>query len=227
MQRISRNAMGLLLLFALLFRGSAVNAANSQVSLVIVGASYAADWKQPNLPGYVVTNRGVGGEETHQILARFDRDVLALSPGAVLIWGNINNIHRAPAGGMQAAKDRAVANTREMVARARSQGLTVLLATEVTMSEPPGFTNWLVRTINSVRGKQDYVAMVNGHVRDVNEALRTLAREQGLKLLDFEKVFDDGKGFRRDEYTREDGSHISAAGYSALTRYTQQALAAR
>lgn len=227
MQRIACNAMGFLLLFLSIFWGTPVTASSPPVSLVITGASYAADWKQPALPGYSVTNRGVGGEETQQVLARFDRDVIALKPDAVLIWGHINNIHRAKAGAMQAAKDRAVANTREMVAKARAQGITVILATEVTLSEAPGFANWVVRSINSLRGKQSYNDMVNGHVRDVNVAVRELARDQGLKLLDFEAALDDGEGFRKSEYTREDGSHISAAGYSALTTYTQKALASR
>jgi lysophospholipase L1-like esterase len=222
MQRIAANAMGFLLLFSAHF----VNAANAPVHLVIVGASYAADWKQPDLPGYRVTNRGVGGEETQAVLARFDRDVLAQKPGAVIIWGHINNIHRAPAGGVQAAKERAIANTREMVARARAEGITVMLATEVTLSEAQGIGNWVARTIGKVRGKKTYAETINGHVRDVNASLRALAREQGLRLLDFEKALDED-GFRRPAYTREDGSHISAAGYAALTAHTREALAAR
>jgi lysophospholipase L1-like esterase len=222
MQRIAAIAMGFLLLFTAHF----VNAANAPVNLVIVGASYAADWKQPDLPGHVVVNRGVGGEETQAVLARFDRDVLALKPGAVIIWGHINNIHRAPPGGVQAAKDRAIANTREMVSRARAQGITVMLATEVTLSEAQGFGNWVARTIGSIRGKKSYAETINGHVRDVNSALRVLAREQGLRMLDFEKALDDG-GFRSPDYTREDGSHISAAGYARLTAYTREALTGR
>jgi lysophospholipase L1-like esterase len=221
MQRIAAIAMGFLLLFTAHF----VNAANAPVNLVIVGASYAADWKQPDLAGYVVTNRGVGGEETQAVLARFDRDVLALKPGAVIIWGHINNIHRAPAGGMQAAKDRAVANTREMAARARAQGITVMIATEVTLSEAQGFGNWVARTLGSIRGKKSYAETINGHVRDVNTALRALAREQGLRLLDFEKALDED-GFRDPDFTREDGSHISPAGYAELTAYTRKTLAA-
>jgi lysophospholipase L1-like esterase len=222
MQRIAANAMGFLLLFLAHF----VNAANAPVSLVIVGASYAADWKQPVLPGYSVTNRGVGGEETQAVLARFDRDVLALKPGAVIIWGHINNIHRAPPGGVQAAKDRAVANTREMVVRARSQGINVMLATEVTLSEAQGFGNWVARTLGSLRGKKSYAETINGHVRDVNSSLRVLAREQGLRLLDFEKALDD-EGFRNADFTQEDGSHISPAGYARLTTYTREALGIR
>ena len=41
-------------------------------------------------------------------------------------------------------------------------------------------------------------------------------------MLDIEKLFDDGEGFRKTEYTADDGSHISADGYAALTAYVRQ-----
>jgi lysophospholipase L1-like esterase len=195
--------------------------------LTITGASYAADWKSPPLPGFEVVNRGMGGQETHQVLERFDRDVLADKPGAVLIWGHINNIHRAPQGQVEAAKQRAIHDYREMVRLARGANVRVILATEVTLSEAVGWKNRLAAFIGRVRGKQGYSSWVNEHVRAVNAWLRTYAAQERLQLLDFEKVFDDGNGFRKLEYSSEDGSHISAAGYAALTRYTQAQLKPR
>ncbi|MGW8369566.1 MAG: hypothetical protein ACWGPN_12925, partial [Gammaproteobacteria bacterium] len=67
----------------------------AQRKLVILGASYAASWGTPPLPGYVVTNRGVGGDETSDMRARFGRDVAAASPDTVLIWGHVNNITKS------------------------------------------------------------------------------------------------------------------------------------
>ena len=58
----------------------------------------------------------------------------------------------------------------------------------------------------------------------INDWLRNYARTHQLELLDFEKALDDGDGFRKDEYTSEDGSHVSDAGYAVLTRVTQAAL---
>lgn len=195
--------------------------------MVITGASYAADWKTPPLPGFEVVNRGVGGEETHQVLARFDRDVIADQPAAVLIWGHINNIHRAPQGQVEVAKERAIADYREMVRRARESNIRVILATEVTLSEAVGLTNRLAAFIGRLRGKQGYSSWVNEHVRAVNAWLRTYSAQERLTLLDFEKVVDDGEGFRKLEYSRDDGSHISAEGYAALTKYTQSQLKSR
>jgi lysophospholipase L1-like esterase len=198
---------------------------SSSQRLVITGASYAADWKTPALPGFdAVLNTGVGGEETHQVLARFDRDVLAARPSAVLIWGHINNIHRAPPGQVEAAKQRAIADYQEMVRRARAADVRVILATEVTLSEAVGWKNRLAALVGKLRGKTGYSSWVNEHVRAVNAWLRTYAAQERLTLLDFEKVFDDGSGFRKLEYSSDDGTHISAAGYAALTEYTRAQL---
>jgi lysophospholipase L1-like esterase len=185
---------------------------------VITGASYAADWKTPPLPGYDVINRGRNGDVTQQMLARFDAEVLAAKPQLVLIWGHINNHHRAGDEPFSTVKQRIQADYREMVARARRQGAAVVLATEVTLSKQAGFGNGVARLLGSLRGKEGYRERINRQVRELNVWLRTFATAENLPLLDFERVFDDGNGYRRGDYTSEDGSHISAAGYLALSR---------
>jgi hypothetical protein len=212
---------------AWLASGCAVSFAAESPLLVITGASYAADWKIPKLAGYTVVNKGRGGDETKQVLARFEAEVLALKPAAVLIWGHINNYHRAPGGDLEAAKKSAWNDHLEMIKRARAQGVTVILATEVTLTEAVGFGNRLAAMIGRLRGKQGYSARINEPVRAVNAWLRDYARKEGLRVLDVEKLFDDGEGFRKREYTTDDGSHISPAGYAALTQYSQTVLAKR
>ena len=203
-----------------------VSAASSDPVLVIAGASYARSWGKPELPGYEVVNTGKGGDETQQVLARFD-EVLAARPQVVILWGHINNIHRAPAGQMEAAKERAKANYREMIDRARSNGIVVIVGTEVTLSEAVGFMNRLAAFVGSLRGKEGYAAKINKEVRAVNDWLRDYARQNNLKVLDFEKVFDDGEGFRRPEFTADDGTHITSEGYAALTKYAAAELTRR
>jgi lysophospholipase L1-like esterase len=196
-------------------------AASPPVKMVILGASYAGSWKEPGLEGYEVINRGASGEETSQMLARFDRDVVAEKPAVVLIWGHINNIHRAPGGDMAAAVERAKGDYRAMVERARANDIRVVLATEVTLTEAVGFSNRVAAFIGGLRGKQGYSARVNGYVREINAWLRDYARTEKLQLLDFEAVFDDGEGFRKREYTSDDGTHISPDGYAALSQFVQ------
>jgi lysophospholipase L1-like esterase len=187
--------------------------------LTIIGASYAAGWETPALPGYTVTNKGVGGEDSSQVRARFARDVVAAKPDAVLIWGHINDIHRASADQVEEVKQRARENYRAMHAEASAAGIRVLLATEVTFSVGDGFLDGIMDGIARLRGRQNYKVMVNNHVKDVNAWLRSYAREHNLTLIDLERAVDSGNGSRRQEYDQEDGSHINAAGYAVLTRF--------
>ena len=213
------------LMGALLLTGTVpVSQANNSPVLVIVGASYAASWNQPELPGYKVVNRGKGGEETFNVLARFDRDVVAAKPAAVLIWGHINNIHRAPGGDYAAAQERIKSDYRAMVAKARGAGIEPILATEVTLSEAVGLKNRLAAFVGKLRGKTGHAAKINAPVRAVNDWLREYARTEKIRLLDIEKLMDDGDGFRDTDYTGDDGTHISEEGYAALTKFAQERL---
>jgi lysophospholipase L1-like esterase len=190
--------------------------------LVILGASYAGSWGTPPLPGYTVVNRGVGGEQTGGMRARFQSDVLAAQPKAVLIWGHINNITQTGFG--DAAKLAAVKKAAQddylwMLQQARATGIDVILATEIPLAEPTGFVNSAVAFINGLRGKQSYATQVNREVRELNAFVRQLAAREKLVLLDFEKVFAPEGGARKPEYAQEDRSHVTPAGYQALTRY--------
>lgn len=190
--------------------------------LVILGASYAKGWGTPSLPGYArIVNRGVGGDETGGMRQRFASDVVAAKPDAVLIWGHVNNITRAAPDKVEAAKAAARADFDEMLRQARTAGIEVIVATEIPWTESAGILETIYGWIASLRGKTSYAERVSAHVEDVNVYLRELARREGLQLLDFGKAFSNEKGTRKAEYGAEDGSHITQAGYDALTNYAR------
>lgn len=196
-------------------------------SLIIIGASYAASWGEPALPGFRVTNKGKGGEESTAVRARFDRDVIANKPDAVLVWGHINDIFRAPPEKLEQVKRTACDNFRAMHEQARVAGIEMLIATEVTLTVGDGWLDQLRGFVGRLRGRENYNETINRHVKDVNACLRTYAAAQRLKLLDLEKAVDSGNGSRRAEYSTDDGSHISPAGYAALTRFAVESLRPR
>ena len=194
-------------------------------TLVVFGASYAASWGAPSLPGYRVVNRGVGGDQTEHMRARFERDVVAAGPDVVLIWGHINNITQSDILGSTPGRAQALTKAaREdylaMLEQARAAGIEVMLATEIPLAEPAGLVNEARAFIGRLRGKQSYSAQVNAHVGELNVFVRQLAARERLRLLDFEKVFVREGGSRKPEYATDDRSHVTAAGYRALTAYT-------
>lgn len=197
-------------------------------SLVILGASYAQGWGTPALPGYDrVINRGVGGEETGDMLKRFAADVVAAKPDAVLIWGHVNNISRSSPDQYESVKNAARAHYAAMLQQARAAGIEVIFATEVPWTEPDGFLDIIRGWIGSLRGKQSYAARVSGQVHELNDYLRELASREGCRLLDFEGVFANDNGTRKVEFAADDGSHISEAGYQALTALARRELGRR
>ncbi len=199
---------------------------SSTKTIVILGASYAKGWTKPTLPGYGnIINRGVGGEETGDMAARMNRDVVALKPDAVLIWGHVNNITRSPPERIDAAKKAAREHYLSMLREARAAGIKVILATEIPWTEQQGLLNELRGFIGRLRGRTSYAVRISGHVGEINTFLRELAQRERLQLLDFERAFSTDDGTRIAEYVAEDGSHISAAGYEALTAFTRTEMA--
>lgn len=218
--------------FSLTASGASVqgNVDGTPRKLVILGASYAGSWGTPPLPGYEVVNRGVGGDETSGMRTRFQRDVVAANPDAVLIWGHVNNITKRNVAGATdeqaaAVKNAARADYVAMLQQARAAGIEVILATEVPRSEPAGLVNEVRGWLGQLLGKESYSSKVNVHVRELNAFVRQLAAREKLLLLDFEQVFAPEGGARKSEYATEDQSHITAAGYQALTDYSVKALA--
>jgi lysophospholipase L1-like esterase len=193
--------------------------------IVIIGASYAAEWETPKLPGYTVTNKGIGGQESSDLRARFERDVIALKPNTVMIWGHYNDIVRASADKMVAAKQKAQDNYRWMTEQARAAGIEVILVTEITIPIPDTLKENAMAWVAGLLGKQDYRSQKNEQIKAVNAWLRDYARSQNIKLLDLETALDSGNGTRKVEYAREDNSHVSPAGYQAITRYVAAQLA--
>lgn len=193
-----------------------------QKTIVAIGASYAKGWNVSVLAGMQVINKGVGGEQTHEMLARFDRDVTASAPQAVVIWGFINDIFRSTPEEVENKLIRSRENISRMIEKAKNKGIVPILATEVSLPVGASWSERIVGWVGALRGKQNYQDYVNGHVVKMNQWIRGQAAEKKLTLLDFEKVLADNNGRRKPEYATQDGTHLSVQAYAALTDYVQR-----
>lgn len=197
----------------------------SSKTLVLIGASYARGWPSDKpIAGYRMINKGVNGQQSFEMLARFESDVLALKPEGVIIWGFINDVFRSD----QPQIEQTLRRTREsivaMVELAKKSGIVPILATEVTIRGKDEWKEVIGDLVGSLLGKTSYQDYVNRHVREANQWLRELAVREQVQLLDFETVLADQQGVRRKELSKPDGSHISSRGYEVLTRYAEERL---
>ena len=189
--------------------------------VVIIGASYAKSWDIKRIGGLKVVNAGIDGQQSFELLERFQHDVVDRKPRMVVIWGYINDIHRNPKNEVAATIQRAKESFVRMVELAQENGITPVLVTEVTIRPPEGWTETIMGWIGTLRGKSSYQDYVNQHVRQLNAWLRSYAESEGLQLLDFEPLLADAEGRRQASFATPDGSHINSAAYERLTSYTE------
>jgi lysophospholipase L1-like esterase len=185
--------------------------------VVILGASYAGSWQPGPIAGRPVINRGVQGQQSFEFLERFERDVVAAQPSAVIIWGFINDIFRTAPEQIEPALARIRGSYEQMVKLARANGIEPILATEVTIAPVDTWSEYFASWVGWVLRKESHDARINRHVMATNDWLRSYAAREGLLLLDLQPVLSEPNGRRKREFAKEDGSHLPPAGYEALT----------
>lgn len=105
--------------------------------------SQFAYWLMRMRPDWRVLNRGVNGERSDQIAARFDRDVLAARPDAVVIIAGVNDVYQ---GRDAASVTRAL---RDLYDRAVAAGIPVIAGSIVPYNTATPEANAAMRAINA------------------------------------------------------------------------------
>ncbi len=192
---------------------------NETGPIVLLGASYAAGWPLSQVRGIPVVNKGVAGQQSFELLERFDRDVASASPRAVILWGFSNDIHHAQPDSMDQTIARVRDSYAQLIARARQHGIEPILATELTLRPPDSVGERVAGWAGTLRGKESYQDQVNRHVLALNRWLVDTATREGLLVLQLQTVLSEPDGRRHPAFAQPDGSHITPAGYDALTSF--------
>lgn len=109
--------------------------------------SQYAYWLMRAHPDWEVLNRGVNGERSDQIRARFDEDVTASAPRAVVIIAGVNDVYQ----GRDAA--HVIEQLQGMYGRAAATGILVVAGSIVPYNTATPGQNERMRAINDwIRG---------------------------------------------------------------------------
>lgn len=104
--------------------------------------SQYAWWLMQARPDWDVVNQGVNGERSDQILARFDRDVLARRPRVVVIIAGVNDVYQ----GRPAA--HVIEQLAAMYDRAKRAGIRVVAGTIIPYDTATPDQNARMRAVN-------------------------------------------------------------------------------
>lgn len=150
-------------------------------------------------------NAGIGGQRSADMLARFDRDVVAAAPRVVHIMAGTNDLWFGDTGPNAATT---IDNVAQMARRAKDAGIAVVLAA------PPPI------------GREAVPLFANpGLLEMLREGVARLCGAGGPVYVDYTVSLGDGMGGIRRELTT-DGVHLTRAGYHAIGAQAERALAA-
>jgi lysophospholipase L1-like esterase len=105
--------------------------------------SQYAYWLMQQHKDWRVLNRGVNGERTDQIAARFDRDVLAAHPRVVVILGGVNDVYQGR------PVDVVKTQLRAMYDRAKQAGIRVVAGSIIPYNTASAEQNARMHAINA------------------------------------------------------------------------------
>ena len=175
--------------------------------IVFFGDSITDWWNLAQFfPGKPYVNRGISGQTTPQMLARFYQDVIRLHPAAVVILAGTNDIARNT--GPQTAK-MIQDNFRAMAALAKSRDIKVILCSVTPISD-------YLAPDRSVRRPPSDILLLNDWLKD--NALQIDAF-----YVDYFSAMNDSSGFLKKELS-EDGLHPNEKGYVIMAPIVEAAI---
>ncbi|MDB6003078.1 MAG: multifunctional acyl-CoA thioesterase and protease and lysophospholipase [Prosthecobacter sp.] len=163
-----------------------------------------------------VLNSGIGGHTTKNAKARFEKDVLEHKPDVVIIQFGINDStvdvwRKPPATAPRVAIEDYRKNISEMVRTLKRRGARVVLMTP----NPISWTPPLQKFYSGPPYLPNDPDGLNVLLRDYAEAVRTIARKEGVGLVDvyaaFKKADQDPK--HKPGWLCSDGMHPDNAGH--------------
>lgn len=182
--------------------------------VVFLGDSITEFWTELERlapPGVQFVNRGIAGQGTVQMLLRFQDDVIALKPDALVLTAGANDIRAFvgdAAGAGEAARVRILRNIASMTDIARAHGIGVFIGAVTPVCDTADAAQTKTRDPDQIRR--------------LNGELAAFARERGYRFLDYHKALTEPDGRMLAGFT-DDGLHPNAAGYARMTEVLKSA----
>lgn len=187
---------------------AALRARGERPAVVLMGDSITEGWIEAD-PSFFRDNnfvdRGISGQSSPQMVARFAQDVVALHPRAVHILAGTNDIGGATG---PITEDEFAANINAMIDMAQANRIAVILALLPPMS------------MLLPRPEFDTRAMVPR----LNARLRQIAATRRVALVDYYTPLASANGAFDPRYAN-DGVHPTRKGYAIMEPLARQVIA--
>jgi lysophospholipase L1-like esterase len=177
--------------------------------VVFLGDAITDDWRlNEYFTGRDFINRGIGGQTTLQMLARFRQDVAALNPKAVVILGGANDIE----AGLAPAQIED--NLTMLGDLAKAYGIRPVFASILPVSDYHKDADPLFERTGSIPPPT---------ILAINNWLRSHCQSAGFVYMDYYSAMVDAKGQMQADLS-DDGLHPNSKGYRVMSPVALEAI---
>jgi lysophospholipase L1-like esterase len=165
-------------------------------------ALFAAAWFKALFPesNMAFLNRGVSGDRTVDLKARWQKDCLDLEPDLVSILIGINDCWRRYDHNDLTPVEAFEANYREILEQTKATGAEIVLCEPFVLPVMAGQENW----------HEDLGPKI--------QVVRKLAREYEATLIPLDGIFARAATLQKPAYWLFDGVHPTEAGHALIAR---------
>ena len=164
---------------------------NPAINLLLIGDSLIQEWPEALWKPKRVLNLGSGGDKTQQVLWRLDQiPPQAIAPAHVLLLIGVNNI------GQGETADGTIEGQAAIMAKLNTMFPAAALRVATTLP---------------------YIIRVESQGHERRRLVEQMHARFGSRCLSLETTLADENGSPFPQFYREDGVHLSAAGYAVLT----------
>ena len=151
-------------------------------------------------PGFFSSNgyadKGVSGENTTEMLARYQQDVLSQDPSWVVIMGGTNDLAQG------VSKSRILDNIKSMAEQAAAAGIKVVLCSVTPCNQ----------TYSKLTPKEK-----GTHIVALNKMIKDYAAEKGFTYCDYYPALVASDGYSlKEEYCLYDRLHPNPDAYTVM-----------
>ena len=173
-------------------------------TVVMLGDSRIESWPNPEVEGINIINRGIGGQTSAQVLARYPYQVAPLQPDLLLVQVGVNDLKTIPL--FPHERDKIVAELKQnittLVTAAQEQEAPIILTTIFPLGEVP---------VERRPFWSDEVAIA---IEEVNLYIKSLESDQVI-VFDTYTLLADDDGQTKDAFS-PDLLHLNEQGYLFL-----------
>ena len=152
-------------------------------------------------PNASLLNRGIGGDNVNGLYFRLEDDVLPYHPEQVVMMIGIN--------GIQMDFEMIVRKIAAVAALMKERGIKVWLCSITPLRYPDKWDRFPYQ----------------GKIVKLNERLRETAEKEFAGFIDYHSALKDEKGELGADYAKEDGTHITFAGYQVMADMLSETIA--